>query len=182
MITLFCSFSLLLKTKKTRCDDNPRKKAVSEPSPEKVCASKFYPKSLSIQDMLKLGKVISKKSSTVISIYKFDFEHMQWSNVPMEAEFLVAESPFASGGFRRAFKATSITEGFKEVTWVVKKYLKSASEIIKATQETEESHTKKSVQMHYLARNFASQLMEQIEKEQLMEFGPTFEYKKSIHG
>ena len=172
----------LLKTKKTRCDDNPRKKAVSEPSPEKVCASKFYPKSLSIQDMLKLGKVISKKSSTVISIYKFDFEHMQWSNVPMEAEFLVAESPFASGGFRRAFKATSITEGFKEVTWVVKKYLKSASEIIKATQETEESHTKKSVQMHYLARNFASQLMEQIEKEQLMEFGPTFEYKKSIHG
>ena len=30
--------------------------------------------------MLKLGKVISKKSSTVISIYKFDFEHMQWSN------------------------------------------------------------------------------------------------------
>ena len=47
----------------------------------------------------------------------------------MEAEFLVAESPFASGGFRRAFKATSITEGFKEVTWVVKKYLKSASEI-----------------------------------------------------
>ena len=132
--------------------------------------------------MLKLGKVISKRSSTVISIYNFDFEHMQWTNVPMEAEFLVAESPFSSGGFRRAFKATSITEGFKEVTWVVKKYLESASEIIKATQETEESHTKKSVQMHYLARNFASQLKEQIEKEQLMEFGPTFEYKKVIMG
>lgn len=109
--------------------------------------------------MLKLGKVISKKSSTVVTIYKFDFEHMQWSNVPVEAEFLVAETPFASGGFRRAYKATSITEGFKEVTWVVKKYLKSASEIIKATQETEESHTKKSVQMHYVARNFASDML-----------------------
>lgn len=132
--------------------------------------------------MLKLGKVISKKSSIVISIHKFDFEHMQWSNVPVEAEFLVAETPFASGGFRRAYKATSITEGFKEVTWVVKKYLKSASEIIKATQETEESHTKKSVQMHYLARNFASQMKEQIEKEQLTEFGPTFEYKKVFMG
>ena len=83
----------------------------------------------------------------------------------MEAEFLVAESPFASAGFRRAFKATSITEGFKEVTGVIKKYLKSASEIINATQATEESHTKKSVQLHYLARNFASQLKEQIEKE-----------------
>lgn len=73
--------------------------------------------------MLKLGKVISKKSSTVISIYKFDFEHMQWSNAPVEAEFLVAETPFASGGFPRAFKATSITEGLKEVTWVIKKCL-----------------------------------------------------------
>ena len=95
---------------------------------------------------------------------------------------MVAESQFASGGFRRAFKATSITEGFKEVTWVIKKYLKSASEIIKATQETEESHTKKSVQLHYLVRNFASQLEEKIEKEQRMEFGPTFEYKNIIHG
>jgi len=69
----------------------------------------------------------------------------------------------------------------KEVTCVIKKYLKRTSEIIKATQETEESHTKKSVQLHNLAGNFASQLKEQIEKEQLMEFGPTFEYKKSIH-
>ena len=75
--------------------------------------------------MLKLGKVISKKSSTVISIYKFDFEHMQWSNVPVEAEFLVAETPFTSGGFQRAFKATGITEGLKEVTWVIKKYLEN---------------------------------------------------------
>lgn len=107
---------------------------------------------------------------------------MQWSNVPVEAEFLVAEIPFASGGFRQAFKATSITDGLNEVTWVIKKYLKSASEIVKATQETEESHTKKSVQMHYLARNFASQLKEQIEKKHLMEFGPTFEYKMVFMG
>jgi len=151
-------------------------------SPKNVCSSKFYPKSLSIQDTLKLGKVISKRSSTVITIYKFDFDHMQWSNVPVEAEFVVAETPFASGGFRQAFKATSITEGFKEVTWVIKNYLTSASEVIKATKETEESHTKKSVQMHYLARNLASQLKEQIEKEELTGFGPTFEYKKVFMG
>ncbi|PFX18239.1 hypothetical protein AWC38_SpisGene17389 [Stylophora pistillata] len=159
------------KTKKTRCDDNPRKKAVSETSPKKVCSRKFYPKSLFIQDMLKLGKVISKKSSTVIRIFKFDFQHMQWSNVPVE-------TPFASGGFRRAFKATTITEGLKEVIGVIKKYFESVSEIMKAIQETEESHTKKSVQMQYLAHNFASQLKEQIEKEHPIEFGPTFEYKK----
>ena len=99
----------------------------------------------------------------------------------MEADVLVAEAPFASSWFRQAFKATSITEGLKEVTWVIKKNLKSALEIIKVTWKTEEGQTKKSVQMHYLAHNFASQLREQIEKEQLMEFGPTFEYKKSIH-
>jgi len=57
------------------------------------------------------------------------------------------------------------------VTWVIKNYLKSASEVIKATKETEESHKKKSVQMHYLAQNLASQLKEQIEKEELTGFG-----------
>lgn len=36
--------------------------------------------------------------------------------------------------------------------------------------------------MHYLAPNFASQLKEQIEKEHLMEFGPTFEYKMVFIG
>ena len=103
----------MLKTKKTRYDDNPRRNLASVPSPQKVCSSKFYPKSLSIQDMLKLGKVISKRSSTVITIYKFDFVHMQWSNVPVEAEFVVAETPFASAGFRQAFKATRITRGIQ---------------------------------------------------------------------
>ena len=52
--------------------------------------------------MLKLEKVISKKTSTVISIYNFHFEHMQWTNIPMEAEFSVAESPFSSGGFNNS--------------------------------------------------------------------------------
>ena len=36
--------------------------------------------------------------------------------------------------------------------------------------------------MHYLARNFASQLKEKIEKEELMGFGLTFEYKKVFMG
>lgn len=132
--------------------------------------------------MLKLGKVISEKTGTIISIYSFDFEHMQWSTVPVEAEFMVADTPFASGGFRQAFKATSITHSFREVTWVIKKYLNSALDTIKGTHETEESHTRKSVQMHYLARNFATQLKEKIEKEELTRFGPTFEYKKVFMG
>lgn len=66
-----------------------KEKAVSVQRLKNVCSNKYYPKSLCIQDMVKLGKVISKKSYTVISIYKYDFEHMQWSNVPVEAELLV---------------------------------------------------------------------------------------------
>ncbi|KAK3754933.1 hypothetical protein QZH41_019354 [Actinostola sp. cb2023] len=160
---------------------SPQKATHSKPLPKATC-SKFYPKSLSLKDMLRLGKVIPKKTSTIISISKFDFHHMLWSNVPIEAEFMVEEEPFACGGFRQAYKATGITDGFRETKWVVKKYLKSALDVIELTKETEESHTRKSVQMHYLARNFASQLKEDVEKQQLTEFGPTFEYKKVFMG
>ena len=36
---------------------------------------------------------------------------------------MIEDSPLESGGFREAFKATSTTDGFKERTWVIKKYL-----------------------------------------------------------
>jgi hypothetical protein len=37
--------------------------------------------------------------------------------------------PFASGGFRETFKARSITAGFEETTWVVKKYVTTAVDV-----------------------------------------------------
>ena len=74
----------------------------SAPSPEKACASNCYPKCLSIQDILALGKLISKKTGTVISICKFDSQHMEWSTRP--------EDEFASDGFRQAFKAARTTK------------------------------------------------------------------------
>jgi hypothetical protein len=80
---------------------------------------------------------------------------MRWSSVPNKAEFMIEELPFATGGFREAFKATSITAGFEETTWVVKKYLTTAVEVIRETNETEQTHAQKSVQMYYLAKNFA---------------------------
>ena len=42
----------------------------------------------------------------------------------MTVEFRIADQPFASGGFREAFKATSDTPGFSGVSWIIKKYLK----------------------------------------------------------
>jgi len=48
--------------------------------------------------------------------------------------------------------------------------------------QTVESHTRKAVQMHHLARNFTSQMNKKVEKERLTEFGTTFHYKKVFLG
>ena len=69
--------------------------------------SKFYPKSLSIKDILRLGRVVDNKAKKIL-IYQFDFVHMEWSTVPLQAEFVMSEKEFAAGGFQKAFKATSL--------------------------------------------------------------------------
>lgn len=132
--------------------------------------------------MLSLGKLRPERKSTIISTYEFDFNNMLWSNFPIKAEFMIEDLPFGTGGFRKAFKATSITDGFKKRTWVVKKYLEEALEFIKQIKETEQTHTQKSVQMHSLARNFASQMKDKIVKEQIEGFGQAFEYRKIFMG
>ena len=91
--------------------------------------------------MLCLGKLRPERKSTIISIYEFDFNNMLWSNFPIKAEFMIEHSPLGSGGFREAFKATSTTDGFKERTWVIKKYLEQALNFIEQTNETEQTHT-----------------------------------------
>lgn len=133
--------------------------------------------------MLRLGKVISKKSSTVIHIYQFDLQHMEWTTVPSDVEFVIEIEHFASGGFRKAFKAKSLTKGYTDTTWVVKRYLDKALQDIEATGQTPEEHTRKVVQGHTLAMNFARQLQERVTQEHLdVEYGPVFEYRKIFMG
>ena len=72
--------------------------------------------------MIKLGKVISKKTTSV-QIYAFDMKDMSWSETPIVAEFTIEPQPFGVGGFRKAFKAVSHHKKFKASTWVIKKYL-----------------------------------------------------------
>lgn len=141
-----------------------------------------YPKSLSVVDMLKLGKVISKSSITNITLSTFDLTNMEWSPLPNPVGFQIDEDPFAMGGFRKAYKARSQSQGFKDHSWVVKRYLQKAAEGIKETGQSIEEHTKKSVQMHSLARNFALQLKDKVDQEKLQGFGMTFEYKKVYIG
>ena len=70
----------------------PQKRPASHPSPVKPspATSKFYPKSLSIKDILRLGRVVDNKAKKIL-IYKFDFAHMEWSSVPLQAEFGIEE-------------------------------------------------------------------------------------------
>ena len=125
------------KPKTARYDKASTTTCSSLSSPKKQygsLVSKVYPKSLSVVEMLKLGNVIAKNPTTFIDIFMFNIKHMEWSTAPVTVEFKIADQPFASGGFREAFKATSDTLGFSGVTWVIKKYLMGTLEDI-VTQE-----------------------------------------------
>ena len=63
---------------------------------------KVFPKSLSVFDMMKLGKVTQKKATTTIELHSFGLEAMGWSATASTAEFNARKDPFAEGGFRKA--------------------------------------------------------------------------------
>jgi hypothetical protein len=87
---------------------------------------------------------------------------MLWSNVPTPVEFTVSETVLGEGAFQKAYRATSITKDFREQTWVLQKYNSEARDLIRNTDQTVEAHTKKAVQVHLLAKHFASQLKQQV--------------------
>ena len=146
--------------------------------------SKCYPKSLSVLDMLKLGKIVDKHKTTVIHLYSFDINLMSWSKVPKTVEFFLDPNSLGEGGFRTAYKATSQHAEFKSSSWVIKKYLLTAVSTIEATNLTVVDHNKRVVQMHMLARNFGLQLKEEIMKDpaKTMAYGEHMRYRKIFLG
>ncbi len=111
---------------------------------------------------MKLGKVNKPTATTVVKLHKFDMEMLGWSKIHTEVEFVEEKQPFGSGGFRKAFKATSRHKDFAGRIWVIKRYLPEALKCIADTGQTVEDHNRKVVQMHLLARNFAMQLMDHV--------------------
>ena len=75
------------------------------PNPKDKTAN-VYPKSLSVTQMLNLGKVLQRKS-IVAEIFKFNLEDMNWSSIPEKVELVIENEPFPKGGFREVFKAKS---------------------------------------------------------------------------
>ncbi|CAH3144516.1 unnamed protein product [Pocillopora meandrina] len=128
--------------------------------------------------MLKLGKLITA-TTTSFEIFNFDMSVMARTGRPTIVDFSIEPEPFGTGGFRKAFKATSNDRGFNGSTWVVKRYLEKAAVDIIAIGQTLEEHTKKVVQMHCLAQNFAAKLKEELHaSDDEILFGETMSYKK----
>ncbi|PFX31324.1 hypothetical protein AWC38_SpisGene3831 [Stylophora pistillata] len=121
--------------------------------------SKFAPLSLSVADMIKLGKIgTTQDPTTLLQSHTFDMDLLSWSKLPITAEFNEEKEPFAHGGFRNAYKAIKKHPQFKGSTWVIKRYLPDAVKGINYIGKTGQQHTQKVVQMHLPAKNFACQL------------------------
>ena len=144
--------------------------------------SKFYPRSLSVTDMIKLGKIKKQEGTTVVDIYEFSMDGQTWSQVPTTVEQLVEKVAVGEGGFRKAYRATTKHPRFKHKTWVLKRYHPEAVKNIVDTGVGIDEHTKKAVQMHLLARNFASQLTRSLAPEAAIKFGETFRYRNVYYG
>jgi hypothetical protein len=139
-----------------------------------------YPKSLSVSQMIKLGKTLKPDAAgKVLDIYSFNLETMTWDCIPQKVEFIIEDDVLGSGGFRTAYKATSSYSGYNHTTWVVKKYLDHVKKEIKEDLRLSmEEHTKKIVQMHALAKNIASQLTKKVKEEGLTtQYGETLKFK-----
>ena len=91
----------------------------------------------------------------------------------MEVKISVNTEKFASGGFRDAFEAETIS-GIRPGKYVLKRYKQNTIAPIIELSMSAEIHTSKAVQMNDLARNFA-QFMAQEKPE---EFGNAFLYTK----
>ena len=108
----------------------------------------FIPKSLSVINMVKLGKLVRNKerSSAKVLIEKLNMENNEWS-ISEEAIFETEDKAFAKDGFRMAYKAKIDDESLRENKWVVKKYNVSSKETFEKMRETCESQSRK--RLHY---------------------------------
>ncbi len=167
--------SVKRKIASERCSSSPAKKPV--------------PKSLTVSQMMKLGKLIdpseSKKSQTmVIEVFNFDFSSFTWSMLPQITEFIVENQPLGEGGFRKAYKAKSCSSGFVGKEWVIKRYLENVvKEVTNDLGQSMEDQTKKVIQMHHLSKNFADQLSKVVNQKKISDkFGPVLQFQVVYFG
>ena len=155
----------------------------SVPSPVKTSGnlpalhSVVFPKSVSVIDLLKAGKLVKPPATnvTALNLESFDVAEMKWikcGSLTLEIE----ETRSAHGAFRDAFRATTIGKDVSQTAWVVKQYQEKAAKAINDDLGMSlEDH--KQVQMNAVARHLTKRFAKNVPPE----FGGTFEYVKVFY-
>ena len=84
--------------------NNDKDFAFGPAKPTVPAKSQFYPKSLSVLDMLKLGcpcAVVDERKAEVIQLYSFDLALMSWSVAPTSVQFILEKDPVGLSSFRK---------------------------------------------------------------------------------
>ena len=68
-------------------------------APSASSASRTFPKSLSVSDMMRLGKVIKKTANVAIEMRSFHMDGLGWSANPVTAEFVIEKQPLEKEAF-----------------------------------------------------------------------------------
>ena len=110
------------------------------------------PKSLSVLDMMKLGKLVRKNTTVERYVAEtFDVTDKSWW-----CHFDVDDEMVGEGCFRKAFQARSCHALFKGKTWILNKYKETSVETIHQVGDYIDGQTRKCVQMHSLAQSLAT--------------------------
>ena len=109
----------------------------------------------------------------MLQVEKFNIESGAWENA-MNVDCEVEGDRFSSGAFRDAFHV-STKHGQK---WVLKTYnQKAKNTIVDTLNSTVESHCRKQVQMHAVARHIANEF----ERNAPSTFGQCFKYNRCYY-
>eukprot|EP00794_Sanderia_malayensis_P002326 gene2326-2678_t len=97
---------------------------------------------------------------------------------------MLSKPPSVHGSMEHLHQKRNIEEPhYSRTDWVIKRYLPAAIDCITSTGQTLAEHTKKTVQIHSLARNFAQQLESEVDKNWVLAlFGEFPKYRQIFYG
>ena len=105
-----------------------------------------FPKSVSISELLKAGKLVKPKAATDLELEQFNIQNSLWVNFST-LKVVIEEKEFDSGTFRNAFLAKPSGDNLPHLSasdWVIKKYNQAAiTSIIEDLKISIEDHTRK---------------------------------------
>ena len=124
--------------------------------------------------MLKVGQLIEPETSVVMfHVEEFAVNDLKWLD-PFPVTLSLHCKSFSEGAFREAYMAKALS-GLPKGDYVLNKYKGGEIPGIVQLFGSIEVHTRKSVQLNALARNFAQSMDAEAP---VLEFGETFTYNK----